>query len=131
MRVSARTFSLLIGLFVVVGAPLATAGRAQAMDGFRCESGKLVETGDRTYDVRTRCGEPDQVNQRTERRKVSHTRTRWVNGVAEQFTEEQEIEVQIDEWTFDLGPHKFIRTLRFENDRLVRVTTSKRGTGSP
>jgi hypothetical protein len=40
---------------------------------------------------------------------------------------EYTVTVMIDEWTYDLGPHRFIRHLIFENGRLIRVWTADRG----
>ncbi|HXI57039.1 MAG TPA: DUF2845 domain-containing protein, partial [Polyangia bacterium] len=73
------------------------------------------------------CGDPDQVVQRTEKRTVRHKVRRWVNGVSEEVTEEQEVDVLVDEWTYDMGPERLIRRLFFENDRLLRVSTGNRG----
>jgi hypothetical protein len=100
---------------------------AWADGGFRCESGYLVDLGDLGYEVQTKCGEPDSVTQRTEKRTVRHKVRRWTNGVAEDVTEERQIDVPFEEWVYDMGPHKLIRVLRFEDDRLIRVTTGRRG----
>ena len=121
-----RTAILFFGLSMATAALLVDSV-ARADDGFRCESGRLIKVGDRTYDVQSKCGDPDQVVQRTEKRTVRHKIRRWVNGVAEEVTEEQEVDVLVDEWTYDMGPQRLIRRLFFENDRLVRVTTGNRG----
>jgi hypothetical protein len=63
------------------------------------------------------------VERRTRKEKVR----RWVQGVAEEFTEEREVEVVLDEWIYDLGPRRFIRTVTFENGRVVYVESGERG----
>jgi hypothetical protein len=100
---------------------------AAADDGFRC--GKyLVGEGDHMLEVRKKCGEPDFVSQRTEKRKVKAKVLRWVDGQLIEVGEEQTVEVLIDEWTYDLGPRRFVRFVDFENSRVARVTTGDYGT---
>ncbi|MEA2697913.1 MAG: hypothetical protein QOI66_2184 [Myxococcales bacterium] len=123
---NSRTAILFLSLSTAAAA-LVAGPAARADDGFRCESGRLVKVGDRTYDVQSKCGDPDQVVQRTEKRTVRHKVRRWVNGVWEEVTEEQEVDVLVDEWTYDMGPQRLIRRLFFENDRLFRVSTGNRG----
>src|SRR5919205_517708 len=82
---------------------------ASAEDGFRCGTGRLVSTGDHMVEVRNKCGEPDSAGQRVEKRKRKEKVRRWVGGVAEEVTEEREIEVTLDEWVYDLGPRRFLQ----------------------
>jgi hypothetical protein len=100
---------------------------AGADSGFRCESGRLVYTGDHMYEVRKKCGDPDMVTQRLEKRKVTQKIWRWTAGVAEEIEEEREVEVLIDEWVFDLGPERFIRIVSFEDSRVTCVNTGNYG----
>jgi hypothetical protein len=101
---------------------------ARADEGFRCGTGRLVSAGDHMYDVRNKCGEPDAASQRVEKRKVKHKVIRWVQGAAEEVTEEREIEVPVDEWIYDLGSRRFTRFVIFENDRVRSVITGAYGT---
>ncbi len=94
----------------------------RADDGFRCRTGRLVSVGDRMPQVRNRCGEPDAVSTRVEKRKVKHKITRWVDGIQETVIEEEEVEVPLDEWTYDLGPQAFVRYVLFENGSVINVT---------
>jgi hypothetical protein len=105
----------------------ALAGPALADDGFRCRTGRLVSVGDRMSDVRNRCGEPDAMVERIERRKVKHRFTRRIGNVEESVTEEEEIEIPINEWTYDLGPGAFIRYVIFESGAVVNVATGEYG----
>ena len=118
-----------VGLLVLsfACAAFAAAHPASADSAFRCESGRLVSTGDHMYDVRKKCGDPDMVTQRVDKRKVSHKVLRWVAGAAEEVEEEREIEVLVDEWVFDLGPTRFIRIVSFEDSRVTCVNTGNYG----
>jgi hypothetical protein len=100
---------------------------AQAFQGFRCGSGRLVEEGDQPPDVINRCGEPDFADTREEKRTILHTVWTYVAGVPVAREERVIVSVMVDEWTYDLGPHRFMRHLVFEQGRLVRVWTSGRG----
>ena len=102
-----------------------------ALADMRCE-GKLVSEGDTQYEVRSRCGSPDQSTQRVEQRMVR----RWVSAPCQRlptgqvqcgYLEEQIVQVTVEEWLYDLGPHSLIRFLTFEQGRLVRVTTGSYG----
>jgi len=95
--------------------------------GFRCRSGRLVSVGDGMGDVRDRCGEPDFATRRIEKRTVKHRYTRRIGNVEESYIEEQEIEIPIDEWTYDLGPSSFIRYVSFENGQVIDVATGGYG----
>jgi hypothetical protein len=116
-----------ISLFVIAFA-LGLASTARADSGFRCQSGRLVSVGDRMGEVLDRCGEPDAVIQRIEKRKVKHKITRWVGDIEESVVEEQEIDVPIDEWAYDLGRYAFTRYVVFENGQVINVATGKYGT---
>jgi hypothetical protein len=122
---------LLMGPMVVglAGGLLALPGAvsADSVSGFRCESGRLVDRGDHMVEVRKKCGDPDFASQRTERRKVKQKVVRWVDGVAEEVSEEREVEIPLDEWVYDLGPERFVRYVVFEDGRVVRIFTGDYG----
>src|SRR3954463_13932395 len=113
-----HTMKQLAGLLalLVVCSSFAGTPTARADSGFRCESGRLVYTGDHMYEVRKKCGDPDMVTQRLEKRKVTQKVRRWVGGVAEEFDEEREVDILVDEWVFDFGPERFIRIVSFEDN---------------
>ncbi len=100
------------------------AGVAQADDGFRCpDTRRLISLGDSTSSVRHKCREPDERSERTEvRRRRSLVRTRY--GA---YWTEEEVTVRIEDWLYDFGQSRFLRELRFEDDRLVRVTSGSYG----
>jgi hypothetical protein len=124
MFTSKRIFCLSVvalaaGLVAVAGA------RAEEPDtGFRCGR-RLVSNGDHMVEVKKKCGEPEFVIQRTIKRKVK-VRARTPDLQAEE-SDEVEVDVLIDEWTYDLGPRRFIRFVQFENGRVIGVTTGGYG----
>lgn len=58
--------------------------------------------GDRTFDVLSRCGEPVSRDLRQGR-------------------------TVVEVWTYDFGPHTFVRFLEFQGGRLVRIRTGSYG----
>ena len=124
MRQSLAGCALLILALLGLPTPHATA------DTVRCGR-KLAVEGDSLYDVRSRCGEPDNQIHRVELR----TTSAWVQGSCDGKDQtqcgrmvEHTVEVVIDEWTYDFGPTQFIQYLVFEQGRLVRVVPGQRGT---
>jgi hypothetical protein len=124
-----RVFApLVFGLAATFASATQPAAPALADGGFRCPSGRLVATGDHMTVVQRKCGEPDHVLQRTEKRKIKVKVRRWIGpGQQEEISEEREIEVLVDEWTYDFGSDRFIRFVAFENARVVHVTTGPYG----
>ncbi len=100
--------------------------------GFRCPgTGRLVSKGDTTDQVVARCREPDAATQHREVRTVRQRVRRWVGGVVVEVEEERSVEVIVEHWTFDFGKERFVRHLRFEDDRLVAIRDGARGSGTP
>lgn len=116
--------SLVLAFALGVAAVPATS---VADSGFRCANGRLISVGDRMNEVRTLCGDPDAISQRIERRRIKQQVTKWVNNVAVSYVEEREVEVPIDEWTYDLGRNVFIRYVLFDAGRVVEVATGRYG----
>jgi hypothetical protein len=116
----------ILGLLALVVGP---GGRlARADSGFRCPSGRLVTTGDQMAEVQNKCGEPDAVTQRTEKRKIKVKVRHWISPtVSEEISEEREIDVLVDEWTYDFGSNRFLRFVDFEDARVVGVSTGGYG----
>jgi hypothetical protein len=115
-------------LAIAFALPLAGPAPARAEEGFRCASGRLVSVGDHLVDVRNKCGDPDFVGQRVEKRKLREkVRRHNEAGYAEELMEEREVEILLDEWIYDLGPKKFMRTALFENGRVVQTGTGEYG----
>ena len=115
-------FSVAILVLVAVSGPCTSpASAAGSGGGFRCESGRLVSLGDHMVEILTKCGDPDFVTHRIDLRKMKVKLRRWVSGRQVEIDEEHVLEIQIDEWVYDLGPGRFIRYVSFENARVVSV----------
>jgi Protein of unknown function (DUF2845) len=122
-----KTSSVLGCIIVLLGIMTAT-GPAH---GFRCD-GKIVTEGDYAYDVLAKCGEPDYVDTWEEERM-----RRGFHGPLEpQKKTDQEPyrrpalvkeQVIVEVWTYNLGRQRLTRYLRFENGRLVEITTGDYG----
>jgi len=80
----------------------------------RCDFNTL-SLGISSYEVAAQCGEPDLKEQRYE------TVTQKIAGGRKQVT------VLVDEWTFNLGPTRFIRILIFYNGNLVDISLGEKG----
>jgi len=114
----------LLAFSVVAAFPAAL----HADDGFRCATGRLVSVGDRMGEVRDRCGSPDATAQRVEKHRVKHRLPRRVGDIVESYIEEVEIEVPLEEWTYDLGRGSFTRYVTFANGVVINVVTGDYGT---
>jgi hypothetical protein len=80
----------------------------------RCGS-KLVNTGDHKSKILKYCGEPTSVEFRVIVRgyvSISDRSHRSIPGYGE---------IKVEEWTYNFGPRKFMRTIKFENGRVVSV----------
>lgn len=97
---------LLIGLFAFADAAWA----------LRCGN-RLVNTGDRQFEVLAKCGEP-------------LWRERWEDDVYERrFYDRLERQtVVVEEWIYDFGPNRLLYLLRFRNGRLTDISTGDRAT---
>ena len=101
---------------------------AQADDGFRCQRTKrLVSVGDRLSEVRAKCGQADFADNHVEKRKIKRRLRDDQGRFDESLTEEREIEIVIDNWTYDFGKSFLMRHLRFENGTLAFVATGDYG----
>ncbi len=96
-------------------------------DDFRCGS-DIISPGDRKYDVLKRCGSPDNAEVweevRAKREVGSHL---FLPGEEPPGFPFASVLVTVEEWEYNLGPGKFIRYLRFENGRLIKITTGDYG----
>jgi hypothetical protein len=88
---------------------LALGSTARA-DVLQCGN-RLVQLGETTGEVELKCGDPAFRDRRTEAR-----------GANDQLST-----VTIETWTYNLGPHDFIRTLTFVDTRLRNIETGGYG----
>jgi hypothetical protein len=103
-----RYVLMLIGLCVA---------NASIADGLRCGN-KLVVDGDTLDKVRTICGEPTEVSRRDILQRPSFVR----DGRVYYFGNESVL-VPVELWTYNFGPNKFMRRLKFVDGRLQEIET--------
>ena len=109
-----------------LGLVWAFAPAAHADFGLRCGT-RLVSVGDSSFQVKSLCGTPDDVQQRTEVRTVRRAVSVPCSVGYCQSMVEDTIQVQIEEWTYDFGPQRFIQFLTFANGKLQVVTSGPYG----
>ena len=96
-----------------------------AADSFRCGS-KLVTDGDSTDKVEALCGAPSSVR----RSEVMQRPIRWYRG-RPYYTSYEPVPIPVEYWTYNLGPNKLMRRLKFEDGLLVDVETLSHGYHPP
>jgi hypothetical protein len=87
-----------------------------AEPGHRECSEQVLSVGDTKSDVLSRCGEPTWKDTRQE-----EVKQRLDSGV------ERTVFVTIDEWTYNLGPNRFVRIVTFRNGKLVDIRSGGYG----
>jgi hypothetical protein len=95
----------------------ALAAGPAAADSFRCGS-KLLTDGDPLDKVAALCGEPTSVERREILRPYYFRRGHPFHST---------YEVTVEYWTYNFGPNKLMRRLRFEDGLLVDVETLGHG----
>lgn len=96
---------------------------------FRCGS-KLLSVGNTKDQVLNNCGPPTSENSWEEERLERVYGSPYSPGGPFSGTRVPLLTivyVRIDEWTYNFGPSYFMRTLRFENNRLVDIQTGSYG----
>lgn len=120
-KVSVMRIPLLIGLAALAGM-LAAPAHA---DGMRC-GGRLIRDGDARAEVRAFCGEPADVQTRTIlRRPVYNFRGRLV------YSGDGLVEIPVETWTYNFGPNKLMRRVRFVDGIVDEVETLGYGYNDP
>ena len=96
---------------------------ADAGGSFRC-GGRIIDKGQSRDFVLHKCGEPSNVEERTERL-ATNFRSRYPENHEgyNYIVKENQIEV----WTYNPGPTQFIRYLTFRNGKLVDIKTGGYG----
>lgn len=85
----------------------ATGNRACQLD--------QLQDGMHKIDVVRRCGKPDFTDRRHDQRSFAS------GGMTRSYA------ITVDEWTYNLGPTRFLTTLVFENGRLTDIQRGERG----
>lgn len=107
-RITARATGTVCALALVLAAAEATSA-----DAVRCGN-RLISRGDHAAKVLRYCGEPDAVHSRVALR-GAFARGVYLPGFVE--------EVEIEEWTYNFGPHKLMRSVYLENGKVRDVQT--------
>jgi hypothetical protein len=105
-------------------AALLHAGAAGA-DSMRCGT-RLVSDGDSTSKVEALCGVPTDI----QRKEILQRPVRWYRG-RPYYTSYEPIPIPVEYWTYNLGPNKLMRRLKFEDGLLVDVETLGHGYYAP
>ncbi len=95
----------------------ALAGPVAWADSFRCGT-RLVLEGTSRSQVRQWCGEPSDVSRRT----ILRPPVIWRHGYP-YYVGQGLIEVSVETWTYNLGPSKLMRRIRFEDTEVAEVET--------
>jgi len=91
-------------------------GYADTGDAAKICDEQNVQQGDTKLDVLMQCGEPTLKEERKEEIVES------VGGGTK-----RKMSVNVEEWTYNLGPSRFMRILTFRNGRLVDIRTGDYG----
>ncbi|MBN1240276.1 MAG: DUF2845 domain-containing protein [Gammaproteobacteria bacterium] len=100
--------------WLIGGALAFAAAAASSADAFRCGN-RLITRGDHAARVLRYCGEPDAIESRVAVRGVFAAGALFLPGFYE--------EIEIEEWTYNLGPHKLMRSVYLENGKVRGVDT--------
>jgi hypothetical protein len=105
---------------------LAFSATAHADGSFRCKT-RLVTPGAAAYEVKSLCGTPDDMQTRSEVRTVRRAvSVPCAAGICSTFVEDS-VTVNVEEWTYDFGPQRFIQFLIFEQGKLVQIKSGGYG----
>lgn len=95
----------------------ALASSPALADGFRCGT-RLVVDGTLRSQVRAWCGEPTDVAEKT----ILRPPLVWRHG-RPYYLGYGVVEVAVETWTYNLGPSKLMRRIRFEDGEVVDIET--------
>jgi hypothetical protein len=118
---SAMRVPLLIGL-TLIAAALAAPAHA---DGMRC-GGRLIRDGDPRAQVRAFCGDPADVQTRSILRRPIYN-----VGGRQVFFGDALVEIPVETWTYNFGPNKLMRRVRFVDGIVEEVETLGYGYNDP
>jgi hypothetical protein len=103
---------LAAGLAVICTFLLCGSASATTSGTFRCPNGAIVSNNDKLATVILKCDPPTTVVRRTVTR-----------GLLSGYFET----IEIEEWTYNLGPSRFMYYLTFENGELARIESGGYG----
>lgn len=112
-----RAGPLLTGSLLLCAAVAALMSVPAGADALRCGT-RLITEGDTRTQVEARCGAPADIMRRTR----LAAPIIWRHGRPYRVGDSA-IEVVIEEWTYNFGPQRFMRRVRFEDGVVVAVET--------
>jgi Protein of unknown function (DUF2845) len=104
-----RVRPILVTVLLLVSLPAAA---------FNCGQ-RLVHEGDSTYDVRTKCGDPADIQTHN----ILRRPIVWYYGRPILAAPGSLVEVPVEIWTYNFGPNKLMRRLRFVDGELENIET--------
>ena len=113
-------------LLTACTAMLAPGDPALADDNMRCGT-RLVSVGDAKDKVRTLCGEPTDIAFVGVIGRRSYPTSPGTGPYDYSWIGPAWIERPVEVWTYNLGPSKLLRKLRFIGDELVEIRTDGYG----
>ena len=89
--------------------------------GLRCGN-NLVDVGDPKIEVLRKCGKPDIIDRWDEEEVIA-------GSAADQIGEGRRTRVfaNVEQWTYNFGPTRFIYILTFRNGKLAEIKTGDHG----
>lgn len=106
-------------LTAIAALTLGSLGTAPSFAGndLRCDN-QVVSVGHSRDVVRNRCGVPVDISTSTEYRTQSITHHGRVS-----LTDEKTIEVKVETWIYNFGPHRFMQRLQFIDGALASIVS--------
>ena len=98
--------------FIMLAAILVLCVPEAFADNFRCPNGSIVSSGDSISEVMVKCDPPSNKIKRTDSDETSRGRVRYI---------------EVEEWTYNEGPHTLVHYLTFTNGVLTDVKTGTFG----
>lgn len=123
------TLVLIFGL--TAGLPTADGSSrwSRSVSRFECGS-RLVAVGDSRFEVLRKCGEPSWRDAWEEERLERVGGIPYFDGspfYASRVPTLVNVHVLVEEWVYNRGPTRFMRVLRFENNRLIDIQVGDYG----
>lgn len=102
----------------------------QSASAIRC-NGRIVTLGDTKFEVLATCGEPAWIEKRTikhiERRNHRIYSDKYPHREYSSYPSVVVIPIEVEEWLYNFGSHRFLQILRFENGDLVEIENGDYG----
>lgn len=129
MRAAFVTLMLIVLLATVLFQAAPSPAWARSVSRFECGS-RLVSVGDSRYEVLAKCGEPSWRDAWEEERLERVGGVPYIDGspyYASRVPIFTNVHVLIEEWVYNRGSSRFMRILRFENNRLINIEVGDYG----